>query len=563
MLMRTLTVWFLSLAAASFFMLAFARTADDPAQKADQERKVDELLAAFDKPGSPGCSVGAVRNGSFIYKKSVGQASIELSVPLTSESVFYMGSVAKQFTAASVLLAAEQGHLSLDDNVRKYLPELPDYGHPITLRKMLHQTSGFRDFLDLLILSGRDPSENIPSGDVLKLIARQKALNNVPGEEWIYSNSNYFLLGEVVRRATGKSLAVFAAENIFQPLGMAHTLFYDDNSLVVPNRVAAYSPGKNGGFVVDWSTSYALVGGGGLMSTVDDLLLWERNFDSNKLGKGTLVKELLEPGTLNNGSRICYAMGLFLSSYRGLPVVEHDGALFGYRAELLRFPEQRFSVMALCNLSSAAPADLAHKIAEVYLQENFAEAAGESNPSTSWHDPSVFAGAYLDPRTKSIDTFVADHGALFAGGSPLRRVGANKFYDLSGEEISFDNEHGSIQHGSMQHGSMHVSVSMPGQLYFSGDKIQPPQLGASELGRFTGAFHSSDLDATYTLAVRDGRLTVKKQGGSLILLDAVGPNEFHSSEIGTVVFAVNAGHRISGFGLFTDRARRIVFNKVN
>ena len=270
----------------------------------DRSQQVDQLFATFNKPGSPGCSVGAIRDGNFIYKRSFGEANLELNVPLTPASIFYLGSIAKQFTAASIVLAAEQKHLPLDDDVHKYLPELPDYGRPITLRQMLHQTSGFRDFLDLVVISGRNPSDLGSPVDILNLIARQKGLNNVPGEEWVYSNSNYFLLGEVIRRATGESLAHYARENIFQPLGMTHTLFYDDNKLVVPNRVAAYDPGPNGSFLVDWSTTYDIVGGGGLMSSVDDLLAWDRNFYANKLGKGTLADDLQKPGVLNNGNRI-------------------------------------------------------------------------------------------------------------------------------------------------------------------------------------------------------------------------------------------------------------------
>src|SRR5580698_5688390 len=208
-------------------------------------QKVDQIFSVYDKPGSPGCSLGVIRDGDFAYRKAYGSANLELGVPLSPQSVFYMGSVSKQFTAASVILAAEQGYLSLDDDVHKYLPELPDYGHQITLRQMLHQTSGFRDMFDLISLSGGNAAE-ISSSDILRLIVRQKSLNNVPGAEWIYSNSNYFLLAQVIQRATKKSLAQFAAQNIFQPLGMTHTLFYDDNTLVFPNRVAAYAPGKSG-----------------------------------------------------------------------------------------------------------------------------------------------------------------------------------------------------------------------------------------------------------------------------------------------------------------------------
>src|SRR5260370_8782256 len=255
-------------------LVVFSTPPTEPAALGADDRalEVDQLFAMFDKPGSPGCSVGLTRDGAFVSKRSFGYARLEPGVPLTPASVFYMASVSKQFTAASIVLAAEQGHLSVEDEVRKYLAELPDYGRQITLRQMLHQTSGFRDFLDLVVIAGRNAEDLASPAEILKLIAHQKGLNNVPGAEWVYSNSNYFLLGEVIRRATGKSLAHFAAENILQPLGMTRTLFYEDNTLVVPNRVAAYDPGQEGNFLVDWSTSYDIFCVGGLMSSVDDLL---------------------------------------------------------------------------------------------------------------------------------------------------------------------------------------------------------------------------------------------------------------------------------------------------
>jgi CubicO group peptidase (beta-lactamase class C family) len=514
-------------------------------------RKVDQLFTPFATPGSPGCSAGVIRNGNFLYKKSVGYASLELGVPLTSQSVFYVGSISKQFTAASVVLAAEQGYLSLDDDVRKYLPELPDYGHPVTLRQMLHQTSGFRDFFDLIALSGGHPADLAPD-DILKIIARQKGLNNIPGAEWNYSNSNYFLLADVVQRATKKSLAQFAAENIFQPLGMKHTLFFDDNTLVVPNRVAAYDPGKHGKFLVDWSTSYDLVGGGGLMSTVDDLLLWDRNLSVNKLGKGTLVQQLESHGVLSNGNQINYAMGLILGEYRGQATAEHSGANFGYRSEYLRFPGEQFSAIVLCNLSSASPVGLAHKIADLYLQGELAPQSPPRVPS-ELAGPETFAGTYLDPRTKTIYKFTVEGGNLVGWGEALQRVAANQYYDLQGDIMTFGDKNG----------VMHLSLPIPGELYFSGDRLEPLQLTATELSRFTGNFLSEELNTSYTLSVEAGHLAVRVPNNPPIPLDAAGPDEFYSSDLGDLVFYVDVGRHLSAFSLSTQASRGIVFQRVN
>jgi CubicO group peptidase (beta-lactamase class C family) len=540
-LMKTLIFLFLSIAGT---VPAFA--ADVTAER------VDHLLAGFDKPGSAGCSVGVIRNGRFIYKKSFGYASLELGVPLTPQSVFYVGSVSKQFTAASVVLAAEQDYLSLDDDVRKYLPELPDYGHPVTLRQMLHQTSGIRDFFDLIALSGGNPAEIGSPADILKLIVRQKGLNNVPGAEWNYSNSNYFLLAEVVQRATKKSLARFAAESIFQPLGMKHTLFFDDNTLVVPNRVAAYDPGKDGKFLVDWSTSYNLVGGGGVMSTVDDLLLWDRNFYSNKLGKGTLVQQLQNHGVLNNGNQINYALGLMLEDYRGLPTVEHSGANFGYRSEYLRFPQQRFSAILLCNLSTAGPVGLAHKISDLYLEGDLAPNSAP-RVSPGFPNPETHAGTYLDPHTKTIYNFTVEGGNLMGWGEALQPVAANQYYDLQGDVMTF----------SSNNGVMHLSLPIPGELYFSGDRIEPLKLSAVELSGFAGNFHSEELDTSYTLSVEGGHLTVKVPNNPSIPLDAAGRDEFYSNDLGDLVFHTDAGDRVSAFSLSTQASRGIIFAKVN
>jgi len=516
-------------------------------------QQIDKIFASYYNKHSPGCSVGVIHDGSFVYRKSYGEASLELGVPLSSTSVFYMASVSKQFTAASIVLAAEQGFLSLDDDVRKYIPELPDYGYPITLRQMLHQTSGFRDFLALTYLAGRDTSALSSSDDVLKLIVRQKALNNVPGEEFVYSNSNYFLLGIIVKRATGRSLAEFAAANMFNPLAMTRTLFYDDNSVVVPNRVAAYDPGKEGSFRVDWSTIFDMVGSGGVMSNVDDLLLWDRNFYSNKVGKGTLVRELEAHGVLNNGHLINYGLGLWLGEYRGLKTVEHSGGTFGYRTELLRFPEQRFSVIVLCNVADADVEGSARKISDLYLGTQLkSEAAAITRPG-SFPDPAPFAGTYLDPRTHMIYTFTAANGNLFGWGSKLQRLGADEFSDLVGNPIVFHSAND----------TMTATLTLQAETFFSGKRVPHIDVSESALGGFTGKYHSDELEATYKLSLANGVLTLKNGDQPPVNLNPVAANEFQAGDLGTIVFQVAGNSRVSGLTLFSQPARGITFQRAD
>jgi CubicO group peptidase (beta-lactamase class C family) len=525
-----------------------------PAFAADSsEKRVNLIFSAYDKTDSPGCALGVIRDGDFIYRKGYGMANLELGVPLSPESVFYMGSVSKQFTAASVVLAAEQGFLSLDDDVRQYIPELPDYGHPITLRQMLHHTSGFRDFETLLYLSARTLSDLHSKEEMIDLIVRQKGLNNIPGDEWIYSNTNYFLLADVVKRATKKSLAEFSAENIFQPLGMMHTRFYDDHTFVMPGRVPAYDPGSGGIFLVDWSTNFDLVGPGGLMSNLDDLLLWDRTFYEKRLRKGTLVKELLTRGALNSDKQISYALGLELGTYRGLPIVEHGGALFGYRTEILRFPEQRFTVICLCNLSSASPNGLARKVAEIYLEKSLQPEASSVQPASSAGspDPIRFAGKYLDPHRHFIYLFSASEGNLMAWGASLRRLGVNQFSDLGTGTITFADSKG----------SMSCTLEVDGETFFAGKRIQDLHLSDADLAAYAGLYKSTELDVTYNLSINQGSLTIRNNWNPPVRLTPVALDEFESEDLGTIVFHKDANHHVSGLRVFTVNARNVSFEK--
>lgn len=522
-------------------------------EKGDEalERSVDQIFASYDKPGSPGCALGVVRDGNLVYKKGYGAASLELGVPLTPESVFYMGSVSKQFTAASVVLAAEQGFLSLDDDIRKYVAEIPSYGKPITLRQMLHHTSGFRDILSLLFLAGRNSEDIHPTSELLDLLSRQKALNFTPGDEFLYSNTNYFLMSVVIRRATGKPLSQFAEENIFKPLGMAHTSFYDDRTVVLPGRVAAYAPRPGGGFRVDWSTNYDMVGGGGLMSSVDDLQLWDRNFYDNKLGKGTLLKEMQTQGMLNNSRQIQYALGLFISKYRGLPIVAHDGANFGYRTMLLRFPQQKFSVICLCNLGTSNPLRLSYQVADVYLE---GQLAPDPQPAADAKvDPQPFTGWYRNPESHSAHPLSAADGDIVALGTHFKPRNANHFVAAPGAEIAFDR---------LQNGDVRATLTLEDGAPQVFERFEPLKPSAADLAQYAGEYASSELHATYRFAVRDGKLALATNWEEPSVLEPTVRDEFQSPVGVAMVFRRDAAGHVTGCDLFAGRVRNIFFRRV-
>jgi CubicO group peptidase (beta-lactamase class C family) len=339
-----------------------------------EQAKIDTLFAAWNKPSMPGAALGIVKDGKLIYTHGYGMADLEHNVPIADTTVFYAGSVSKQFVAMCVLLLEEQGKLSLDDEVRKYLPEFPDYGFPITIRHFLNHTSGVRDNLTLWYLAGRDELDGIDKMEMYRLICDQKELNFKPGEQFMYSNSCYFMLGLIIEKVSGEPLKDFARKNIFEPLGMRSTFFQDDNTRIIKNRAFSYT--EENGMIKNQIMRYNLVGSGGLYTTVKDMYLWDQNFYHNKLGKGTtaLIEKMHVEGTFNNGRPIGigYALGLQNGNYRGLKTVSHGGALAGYRSFFLRFPEQSFSVVILGNMGTMDVTGLSYAIANIFLEKKLA-----------------------------------------------------------------------------------------------------------------------------------------------------------------------------------------------
>jgi CubicO group peptidase (beta-lactamase class C family) len=353
---------------ALVFVAAVAH--DAPAQRAPNDsttRWVDSIFAQYAKAParSPGCAVGVSRAGQLVLAKGYGQADLERSTPIGPDTRFYVASIAKQFTAMSVVLLAQEGRVSLDDDIHKWVPEVPSFGHVITLHHLLNHTSGLRDYLTLLAVAGWPSDGTLDERQFLDLVSRQRALNFPPGEQFLYSNTGYALLSIVVKRASGQSLRDFAAARIFGPLGMAHSEFRDDHTATVPDRALGYQ-------LV--GTSYQLsesrvdvVGDGGMYSTVTDLAKWDANFETGAVGGKEGVALLQRPTRLNGSDSIPYALGLTLSTYRGLRTLSHSGAYGGYRSTLLRFPAQHTSVITLCNTASAPPT-LAQQVATVFLE---------------------------------------------------------------------------------------------------------------------------------------------------------------------------------------------------
>lgn len=414
--------------------------------------KVEAIFANFDKPDSPGCALGVIKDGKLIYARGYGKANLEHGIANGSKLVYDIGSTSKQFTAASILLLAQAGKLSLEDDVRKFIPELPVYQKPILIRHLVHHTSGLRDYLTLFNLAGVNFDDTTTEADALKVIQRQQALNFTPGDEWLYSNSGYFLLSIVIKRASGKSFPEFSKENIFDPLGMKHSLVLDNHKRIVPMRATGYSP-KSGGFQTEMS-NFEQTGDGAVLTSVEDLLLWDQNFYEPKVGGKAFLDAMHAVGAFNDGNKHDYASGLIIEEYKGLKKVSHGGSWAGYRSELLRFPDQKFSVACLCNLGTTNPSALALKVADVYLADQFktaeVKASAMRGTPPKLPDPITltaeqlddYVGSYYSEELDTTYNLAIDNGKLTAmdrneAKRPLTPRSRELFTLMQGAQIEF------------------------------------------------------------------------------------------------------------------------------
>ena len=523
--------------------------------------KVDKLFTKWGSTVSPGAALAVIKDGKIIYKRGYGMANLEHNVSIAPTSVFRIGSTSKQFTASCIAMLALQGKISLDDDIRKYLPELPKYEKPITIRHLVHHTSGIRDYLTLAEVAALTDSHFYTPEDTIELLARQKKLNFLPGEEHLYSNSGYFLMGVIVEKASRKSLNDFAQEHIFKPLGMKNTQFYDDHTRVVNNRAAGYSPTKRG-FRIDMTT-LDHVGDGGVFTTVEDLFLWDQAFYNFKLGK-ELMKLIQTPGVLNNGEKLDYAFGLEITAYKGLKRVSHSGGFAGFRAQMVRFPEQRFTVICLANLGTINPSRLCMEIANIYLADKFKEPAKAPEKKVepiilSKEDLAEKVGNYQDKKTgmwfiisMKEDKLVIEaqrEKFVISPVSPVNFRALEAPYDVS---IDFLPDKNGLTHKAM--------LILEGEEIdlLKAPKVRP--LTASQLEEYAGEYYNDELPVTYKLVVEKSTLIFKHKNAPKDALKQMDRDKFTVGEY-NIEFRRNKRKKITGFVLGAGRAVNIEFVK--
>jgi CubicO group peptidase (beta-lactamase class C family) len=413
-------------------LLAVALPAAAAAQSAPRDvgPLVRQVFARWDSASGPGCAVGIDRAGAPRFTRAFGSADLEYDIANRPGTIFEAGSISKQFTAAATVLLALDGKLNLADDVRKYVPELPAYERPITIRHLLNHTSGLRDWGEIAGLAGWPRGARVHThDDVLDILARQRALNYPPGDRYSYTNSGYNLLAIIVSRVSGTPFATFSKERIFEPLGLTHTQWRDDYRRVVKGRAQAYSRSDGGPWQLEMPFEN-VHGNGGLLTTVGDLLAWTAMLESPTPRWKAMVDSMHVRGRLTAGDTIDYALGLFVSRYRGVPRVEHSGATAGYRAEVLRFPGRGLAIAVLCNAASAVPTQYASQLVDSLLPGLGPAVAARPQrqraDSTMWQpaatDLAAYAGSYYSPDAETTLEISVVNGALTLFRRPATRV---------------------------------------------------------------------------------------------------------------------------------------------
>jgi CubicO group peptidase (beta-lactamase class C family) len=540
------------------------------APSTDLTERVDKIFEKWNRTDSPGCALSVMKDGRIVYRHGYGMADLDHNVTITPSTIFHVASMSKQFTAASILLLAQQGKLLLDDDVRKYIPEMPDFGSLITIRHLIYHTSGLRDQWNLLDLAGwRYSLDLITDDDVMSVLTTQRNLNFKPGEKHVYCNTGYTLMAIIVKRVSGTSFREFTTRNIFEPLGMTHTFFRDDHAVIVKNNAYGYESEKGGPFRLGL-TNFDTAGATSLHTTVEDLALWDENFYNPRVGGPSFPQQMLQRGKLNNGETLDYALGLVVGKYKGLLTVDHGGADAGYRSDMTRFPEQHFSVAVLCNYAETSPSSLARSVADIYLARDL-KAPEPSGAATAapgagmnlteqqltglqglyWNrDDDQFLKTYLKDGKLRVSFAIEDDYAL----KPVSETSFHIADTPWGDQANFHFEPAAAD--KPRRFLRSFGDGKP-DLFESVVSSAPT---ATELANYAGSYVSQEIEPVYRIVVQDGKLTLTRLKHKPAPLEPRTVDVF-TAEIGTIRFTRDSDHRVSGFVLNSGRIRNFHFTR--
>lgn len=526
-------------------------------------RQIDGLFSFWDRGDRPGAAVAVVQGGEALYMRGFGLASVEQGVPNTPETIFDAGSIAKQFTAFAVHKLAAEGKLSLEHDVRRYIPELPEFNRKITVRYLIHHTSGLRDYWALTDLAGWHPDDARTMEQFFDLLARQTTLNFNPGSGFSYSNSGYILLAEIIERIVGQPFPEWMSENIFKPMGMRGSSVRSAHDDIIVGSADSYAwRGRERGFKRSINVS-SVVGSGNLCTTVGDLVIWGENLISGQFGGQSLIDRMRKQGQIPGFGPTGYASGLFIGAHLGYETISHGGASAGYRSHLLIIPEARLVIAILANANNVRPDITAQKVASIILavpaEANLPRDESVIDTSVDFEHYDAFVGRYELANGLFYDFKEIGDGLILqaSGGAPRLLIpeGEAQFSsEEAGVKVAFSNR----RKGRFSR----IAISVGGRVT-RGARVETTRLTDRQARVYAGQYYCDELDATYRLVPDDGKLLIRRSRVEDVPLIAIGKDRFYDEETGGVViqFKRNRIDGISGFELSTERARRLSFHK--
>ena len=534
-----------------------------------ESQAIDSIFLEWNKPNTPGCALGVIKDGELIYAKGYGLANMEYEIPNSPNSVFRIGSTSKQFTAACIVLLAEKGKLNLDNKLDQYFPDFPTYANSISLRHLLNHTSGIRDYLTLSYLKGLGDDDYYKDRDIMNWLVKQTDLNFKPGDEYLYSNSGYWLLGQIVKKVSGKNMADFAQKEIFEPIGMSDTHFHNDHTQIVKNRASGYVPSGNDSYKISMTT-LDMIGDGGIFTTLYDIKKWDDAYYSSSVLSKEFWNIMTQQGILNNGEVIDYAAGLNISEYKGLKTIRHGGAFVGFRAELLRFPEHHLSIAIFANRGDANPSAMADQIADIILKESFIDVKATVQTQNdikkkpfiklSTNELEYFTGHYWnDAGSYSRKIYIKNDTLRYSrtetNESALVPISKNEFKMINvGGDVLVKFEKNEQREHTMtfiaNEGKPAISI-----------RYQPKLYTNEELASFEGVYYSKELDVYYSLKLEDNSLILYIKDSKKPPLKPVMKNLFSNDDYGIFLFNNDKEGRLSNFRLAAGRVKNLNFEK--
>jgi len=524
---------------------------------------IDSLFVEWNKANVPGCALGIIKDGELIYSKGYGLANMEYNIPNSDSSAYWICSTSKQFTAACIVLLAEQGKLSFDDNLKRYFPDFPDYAQKITIRHLLNHTSGIRDYADIIELKGLSIEGFFTDADIKRWLINQTELNFTPGEEFLYSNSGYWLLGQIVNMVSGINLADFARKEIFEPLGMKNTLFYNDHTQIVKNRAFGYVPNENDTYRIS-AISVDVIGAGGIITTIKDIKKWDDAYYNTTVLSKAFWNEMTKQGVLNNGKVIDYAAGLMIGEYKGLKTIRHGGGYVGLRTEYLRFPEEHVSIIVFANRDDVNATGKAYQVADVLLDGKLIENVDKEDKKSKIEAPTKkyklnqLTGIYriqpgifvkISIKDDSLNVLQMWNNASYN----LFRTSGNTFQIPGRKDLSFT--FSDLREGYAQA----VTTSRNGGESKAVRK-EDVDVSGINLNDYTGSYYSKELEVFYKFEIENGNLIMRIGDNPSTMGCIIDSIDQFAMERGLVRFLRTNG-LISGFELDEARVKNLKFEK--